>query len=157
VLRRRPIWFWRDSTQAPLAEFIGLSSTRSCAGTRTALPREDAVQAHAAAAIRNERLEEFFGGYFHQDWDVEGATSWRDVIKRYAVKVPQPQVLAIRADLQDWLNETATDKNENLPPSFPRSGAITTHGRRRPERTIRARCSEHVVLGAYEPLTPVKR
>ena len=79
---------------------------------------------------RNERLEQFFGGNFHQDWDVEGATSWRDVVKRYAVNVPRPQVMAIRDDLQGWLNETADDNNENLPPSFgcdysPRSEGLT--------------------------------
>jgi len=69
-------------------------------------------------STRNERLEQFFGGNFHQDWDVEGATSWRDVVKQYAVNVPRPQVVAIRDDLQDWLNETANDSNENLPPLF---------------------------------------
>ena len=69
-------------------------------------------------STRNHRLEQFFGGYFHQDWDVEGATSWREVMKEYATRVPRPQVLAIRADLQDWLNETADERNENLPPSF---------------------------------------
>ena len=79
---------------------------------------------------RNERLEQFFGGYFHQDWDIEGATSWRDVIKHYAVNVPRPDVVTIRNDLEEWLNETASDKSQNLPPSFgcdynPRSDGLT--------------------------------
>jgi hypothetical protein len=81
-------------------------------------------------STRNERLEQFFGGYFHQDWDIEGAASWRDVIKQYAMTVPRPQVLAIRNDLMDWLNETANHNNENLPPAFgcdydPRSEGLT--------------------------------
>jgi len=81
-------------------------------------------------STRDERLEQFFGGNFHQDWDVEGATSWRDVIKQYAVNVPRRQVVAIRDDLRDWFNETASDNNENLPPSFgcdynPRTEGLT--------------------------------
>lgn len=81
-------------------------------------------------STRNDRLGQFFGGYFHQDWDVEGATSWRDVISRYALEVPGPQVRSICEDLRDWLNEAADDKNENLPPCFgcdydPRSEGLT--------------------------------
>ena len=81
-------------------------------------------------STRNERLEQFFGGYFHQDWDVEGATSWQGVIERYAAEVPRSNVVAIRQDLEDWLNETANDKIQNLPPSFgseysPRSEGLT--------------------------------
>jgi CdiI immunity protein len=69
-------------------------------------------------STRDGRLEQFFGGYFHQDWDVEGATSWRDVIKHYAVNVPRHHVVTIRNDLQDWFNETAGDTSPNLPPPF---------------------------------------
>jgi len=69
-------------------------------------------------STRNERLEQFFGGYFHQDWDIEGAQSWRDVVKQYSVDAPRAQMLAIRTDLQDWLDESVNDENENLPPSF---------------------------------------
>lgn len=79
---------------------------------------------------RDERLEQFFGAYFHQDWDIDGATSWRDVIGRYATKVPRPMVVTIRKDLEDWLEESKSDPNENLPPSFdceydPRSEGLT--------------------------------
>jgi hypothetical protein len=79
---------------------------------------------------RNERLGQFFGGYFHQDWDVEGAASWQDVIKHYAATVPRPLVVGIRNDLEEWLNESANDESQNLPPSFgcdydPRSDGFT--------------------------------
>jgi hypothetical protein len=67
--------------------------------------------------MRNERLEQFFGGHFHQDWDVEGAASWQDVIRHYALTVPRPLV-GIRNDLEDWLNETANDESQNVPPGF---------------------------------------
>ena len=67
---------------------------------------------------RDDRLEQFFGGNFHQDWDVEGATSWRDVVRQYAVNVPRAQVTAICDDLQEWLRQSANEENENLPPSF---------------------------------------
>ncbi|HVJ20049.1 MAG TPA: contact-dependent growth inhibition system immunity protein, partial [Polyangiaceae bacterium] len=67
---------------------------------------------------RDERLGQFFGGYFHQDWDIEGATSWEDVIQQYAAQVPRPQVISIRDDLRDWLEEAAQQEIHNLPPSF---------------------------------------
>src|SRR5690348_14757666 len=67
---------------------------------------------------RDERLIQFFGGYFHQDWDIEGASSWRDVIAQYAKQVPAPQVQQISEDLRDWLTDSAADENENLPPAF---------------------------------------
>lgn len=79
---------------------------------------------------RDDRLEQFFRGYFHQDWDVEGATTWGDVINQYAANVPRPHVITIRNDLRDWLNETANDENGNLPPGFgcdydPRCDGLT--------------------------------
>lgn len=81
-------------------------------------------------STRNDRLGQFFGGYFHQDWDIEGATSWRDVIAQYAREVPGPQVQRVCEDLRDWLSETASEGNENLPPSFacdynPRPDGLT--------------------------------
>jgi hypothetical protein len=32
---------------------------------------------------RHDLLRQFFGAYFHHDWDVEGATSWQDVILQF--------------------------------------------------------------------------
>ena len=69
-------------------------------------------------STRNERLGQFFGAYFHQDWDAEGAGSWRDVVAQYAREVPGPRVLRTCDDLLDWLKETENEASENLPPGF---------------------------------------
>ncbi len=67
---------------------------------------------------RNARLTRFFGGYFHQDWDVDGARSWTDVVAEYVRKSPRAQVLALRDDLLSWLEETASRPQQGLPTSF---------------------------------------
>jgi hypothetical protein len=66
---------------------------------------------------RNERLKQFFGGYFHQDWDINGPT-WRDVIKQCFTDVKREEAIEIRDDLAAWLAESAGDSSPNLPPSF---------------------------------------
>ena len=67
---------------------------------------------------RDERLLQFFGCYFNQDWDIEGAHSWRDVIASYARDEHPTLLYQIRADLQSWWEDSANDANENLPPAF---------------------------------------
>lgn len=79
---------------------------------------------------RDDRLAQFFGGHFHQDWDVEGAASWRDVITHYAASVPPPHLTALKEDLVDWLREADNEHSDNLPPSFgcdysPRCDGLT--------------------------------
>jgi len=72
----------------------------------------------SAMSTKHSRLEQFFGGYFHQDWDVEGAASWKEVIAQYFSDVPRAQVATLRGDLREWLTETEKDVSQNLPPSF---------------------------------------
>src|SRR5689334_811378 len=74
------------------------------------------LQVFLHMSTRDQRLAQFFGGYFHQDWDVEGASSWCDVIEHYVSSVPRDHVIAIRDDLWDWLSESTT--GQNLPAEF---------------------------------------
>jgi hypothetical protein len=69
-------------------------------------------------STRDEGLEQFVGGYFHQDWDVEGATSWLDVITHYAATVRREDVTETRHDLVDWLHEADAESSDSLPPAF---------------------------------------
>ena len=79
---------------------------------------------------RAYRLQQFFGGYFHQDWDVEGASSWQEVIDAYVANAPPAAVETVLCDLSTWLVESADDASPNLPPSFgceydPRGDGLT--------------------------------
>jgi CdiI immunity protein len=69
---------------------------------------------------RDERLRQFFGGYFNQDWDVEGAQSWQDVVRQFVKENPSSAVLAVRDALRSWLLETATAAapSQGLPAAF---------------------------------------
>jgi len=69
---------------------------------------------------RAERLRHFFGGYFHQDWDIEGAEAWQDVVRQFVTENPSSAVLAVRDALRAWLMETATAAvpSQGLPAAF---------------------------------------
>ena len=67
---------------------------------------------------RDGRLGQFFGCYFNQDWVIEGAQSWRDVITYYARNEHPALVRQARDDLQSWWEDSANNVNENLPPAF---------------------------------------
>jgi hypothetical protein len=67
---------------------------------------------------RDDRLRQFFGAYFHQDWDVEGATSWQDVITQFLSENPSSRARAARDDLRSWLDDTAAEDAQSLPPDF---------------------------------------
>jgi len=67
---------------------------------------------------RNDRLQQFFGAYFHQDWDVEGATCWEDVVDSYMASVPGALVDELRRDLSDWLVEARSCSSPNLDLTF---------------------------------------
>lgn len=68
---------------------------------------------------RDERLRQFFGGYFHQDWDIEGAEAWQDVVRQFVTENPRSAVLAVRDALRAWLMETATAAvSPGLPAAF---------------------------------------
>ena len=65
---------------------------------------------------RDDRLHQFFAGYFNQDWDISGATSWLDVVDEYLSQNPKDDVIRTRDDLRSWLSESRTD--ERLPVRF---------------------------------------
>lgn len=65
---------------------------------------------------RDTRLRQFFSGYFNQDWDIDGAASWTDVIAAYIKENSRAKVLVTRNDLRSWLEDP--ESGRNLPPSF---------------------------------------
>jgi hypothetical protein len=67
---------------------------------------------------RDARLQQFFGGYFNQDWDMTGAKSWGEVVAQYIKENPSPQVLQLQRDLRSWLDETASTPGASLPAAF---------------------------------------
>lgn len=67
---------------------------------------------------RDERLAQLFSGYFHEDWEIEGAKSWRDVVAQYVRGNTRAQVLALQSDLRSLLAETAAYPSAVLPGSF---------------------------------------
>ena len=71
-----------------------------------------------ASKPRDERLGQFFGGYFNQDWDADGARSWRDVISDFVLRVPREDAIRLASDLRSWLAEAGDKALENLPASF---------------------------------------
>ena len=79
---------------------------------------------------RNETLRQFFGGYFHQDWNLDGAGSWQDVVRQFVKENPVSRVLAVRDALRSWLKETEASPLQSLPAAFacdysPRSDGFT--------------------------------
>jgi hypothetical protein len=69
-------------------------------------------------STRDERLFQFFGRYFHQDWDVEVATSWQDVIAAYAREVPREHAALLIQDLRSWVAEATAEGRSSLPATF---------------------------------------
>lgn len=65
---------------------------------------------------RDDRLHQFFAGYFNQDWDIAGAASWSDVLDEYVSHNRRDTVVRTLDDLRSWLSESGTD--EQLPPAF---------------------------------------
>lgn len=65
---------------------------------------------------RDERLHQFFAGYFNQDWDISGATCWSDVLDEYVSQNRRDTVVRTLDDLRSWLSESGTD--ERLPAAF---------------------------------------
>jgi hypothetical protein len=64
-------------------------------------------------STRDERLQRFFGGYFHQDWDLDAKT-WQGVIANYVEEHPRDDTVELRDDLRTWLDEG----HSRLPASF---------------------------------------
>jgi hypothetical protein len=51
------------------------------------------------------RLRQFFSGYFNQDWDIDGAKNWLDVMEAYLSQHSKSEVTVTRNDLRTWLRE----------------------------------------------------
>jgi hypothetical protein len=69
-------------------------------------------------STRDERLGQFFGGYFNQDWDAGGASSWQEVLVDYVEHASKDHVSILLQDLRSWAAEAATMGVDNLPTSF---------------------------------------
>ena len=67
---------------------------------------------------RDERLRQFFGGYFNQDWSAGGAGSWRDVVADYVRQVPKAHAAGVVEDLRSWVAEAEAEGLNNLPADF---------------------------------------
>ena len=79
---------------------------------------------------RDTRLQQFFGAYFSQDWDVCGAKSWTDVVAQFVKENPRADVIQIQSDLRSWLDETVSFPCAVLPAAFgcdydPRANGLT--------------------------------
>jgi hypothetical protein len=69
-------------------------------------------------STRDERLSQFFGGYFNQDWDAGGATSWHDVVVDYVQQVPRSHAVLLVDDLRSWAADATQRGLSNLPRNF---------------------------------------
>ena len=67
---------------------------------------------------RDERLRQFFSGYFNQDWDIGGAGSWRTVIADFVRTNPRAHVLALIDDLRSWTDYAVVNELDTLPAAF---------------------------------------
>jgi hypothetical protein len=65
---------------------------------------------------RDDRLHQFFAGYFNQDWDINGAANWSDVIDEFLYQNKRDYAVRTRDDLRSWLAEAGD--NQQLPVSF---------------------------------------
>jgi contact-dependent growth inhibition (CDI) system CdiI-like immunity protein len=55
-----------------------------------------------------ERLRQFFGAYFHQDWALDGPT-WQDVVRAYLRDASREDALALLGTMRSWLGDAASD------------------------------------------------
>lgn len=55
-------------------------------------------------------LSHFFGAYFHQDWDIEGAKSWVDVVARFVADNPPKRTDEVHEALRRWVDASSDDE-----------------------------------------------
>jgi hypothetical protein len=67
-------------------------------------------------SARDDRLHQFFAGYFNQDWDISGAATWSDVMDEYLSQNRRDDAVRTRDDLRSWLAEAGHD--QQLPVAF---------------------------------------
>lgn len=69
-------------------------------------------------STRDERLGQFFGGHFHQDWAILGAQTWQDVVTQYVRDMPKADVTVLLDDLRSYIAEAKSKGWNNLDPTF---------------------------------------
>lgn len=67
-------------------------------------------------STRDDRLHQFFAGYFNQDWDISGAANWSDVMDEYLAQNTRDDVIRTRDDLRSWLSDS--EHAQQLPAAF---------------------------------------
>jgi nitric oxide reductase large subunit len=67
---------------------------------------------------RDKSLKNFFAAYFNQDWTMDGAKSWQDVIEQFVKENGAADSRLLRQDLASWIGETAVAQQKNLPAEF---------------------------------------
>jgi hypothetical protein len=83
--------------------------------------------------IRNDSypaLAQFFGGFFHQDWDLE-ATDWEGLVRNFCAAAKREQIAAVNAEIDVLLSEPH-DERELRDVVFTRLGCAydpTVNGR----------------------------
>jgi hypothetical protein len=55
-----------------------------------------------------ERLRQFFGGYFNQDWDLNGPT-WQDVVLVFVKDNSRESALNVLNAIRSWLQSAASN------------------------------------------------
>lgn len=54
---------------------------------------------------RDDRLFQFFAGYFNQDWDIGGATDWSGVMDEFLAQNSVSHAMRTLGDLRSWLSD----------------------------------------------------
>jgi CdiI immunity protein len=60
------------------------------------------------SAQGRDRLRQFFGAYFHQDWDLDGPI-WQHVVRAYTRDASREDALALLGVMRAWLRDAASD------------------------------------------------
>jgi CdiI immunity protein len=55
---------------------------------------------------RKHTLRDFFGGYFHQDWDIDGVESWVGVVDQFVQENSIARVREVREALREWVDSS---------------------------------------------------
>lgn len=66
---------------------------------------------------RDARLRNFFSAYFNQDWMVEGAATWDEVVRQYLQENGETASRMLQEALVQWMDESKLEEVQSLPPS----------------------------------------
>src|SRR4051794_32250597 len=56
------------------------------------------------------RLQQMFGAFFHQDWDLEGG-DWPDLVRNYGADLPAEELEATAAEVEVLLRDVPRDED----------------------------------------------